>query len=392
MPLGLQVLVGRFADLPFHRERRTSPAAIRAALGVPLAADRPVFVAFPNTAQYSVVGYLPQAAGIALLRPFGAPPLLLAYGARFANLLVGTALLAFAIRQSPALRWLLAMMALLPMATFLRGSASADVTATAAAFLLVATAAKLAWGPREELRGWDVPLLAAATGVLCLAKVPYAPLGLLLLLVPRERLPWRRRAPAYLLQAAVIVAGSGIAMVTALAVGPLRSDAVVSPRLQLSAVLAHPFRFLGIAIADYFQHAQRYLLQFMGALGWLDVHLPKGFLLAYLVALMALLFLDADPRLSLASWQRVVLAGATFAAMLLISASQYATWTPYGATYLDGIQGRYFLPLAPAGAWACHCRAFGGRVAPRRLALGLALVWAASTAITLVSLIGRYYG
>jgi uncharacterized membrane protein len=29
-----------------------------------------------------------------------------------------------------------------------------------------------------------------------------------------------------------------------------------------------------------------------------------------------------------------------------VSASQYIVWTPVGATHVEGIQGRYFLPVA----------------------------------------------
>ena len=37
---------------------------------------------------------------------------------------------------------------------------------------------------------------------------------------------------------------------------------------------------------------------------------------------------------------------AAFAAVLLIFLSEYLSWTSVGAAFVDGVQGRYFLPIA----------------------------------------------
>ena len=47
---------------------------------------------------------------------------------------------------------------------------------------------------------------------------------------------------------------------------------------------------------------------------------------------------------------RLLVAAITAGTFLAVAASQYLLWTPVGADYIDGIQGRYLLPLAPAAA------------------------------------------
>jgi hypothetical protein len=79
---------------------------------------------------------------------------------------------------------------------------------------------------------------------------------------------------------------------------------------------------------------------------------------------------------------------ATAAAAVI--ASQYVIFTPYGADSVEGVQGRYFLPLVPVAALAL------GR--PRRDGPPRALPWllAAWTvlvlALTLRAVLRRYYG
>lgn len=80
--------------------------------------------------------------------------------------------------------------------------------------------------------------------------------------------------------------------------------------------------------------------------------------------------------------------GALLAAILLIFLLEYLSWTALGAGFVDGVQGRYFLPIAlflpcllPAlPAWAC-----------RTLLVPVMAFPALSIAITVHSLVLRYY-
>jgi hypothetical protein len=74
--------------------------------------------------------------------------------------------------------------------------------------------------------------------------------------------------------------------------------------------------------------------------------------------------------------------------MLLLSASQYASFTPLGADHVDGLQGRYYLPLVPAAALAVPARR-GGPWPGRRAAVGLAAAAALLLAVAAVT-VGRW--
>jgi predicted membrane protein DUF2142 len=378
-------------DLPFHPERKMAPGKILAGFRVPLRPERRVPVWLANTLQYPFVPYVPQALGIALGRLLGAPPLGLLYLARLFNLIAGTLMISFAVRRLPALRWLAVMIALTPMALSLRASASADATSVGAAFLLAAAVAKLVWGGDEPGSRIDLGLVVASSAVLCASKVAYLPLAFLAFLIPSSRFTHGKRAGFLLLHTSVSLAVAAFAVMTSRAAGVIRFDAAVDPGRQMRDALAHPLDFLQVVAIDYVVHAPRYLSQLVGKLGWLDTELPQIFIVAYLAALLALVFVDGDPQIEVRPWQRWAVAGLTLCTMVLISASQYAVWTPYGADFIQGLQGRYFIPLAPAAAWALHSRKLAGRIPPRFLGTGLAAFSLVSFGISLWTLVERFF-
>lgn len=392
LPASVLAITDLRGNLPFHPERKIAPETILEAFRIPLEPDRREPAWFPNTLQYPFVPYVPQALGITLGRFFGAPPLVLLYLARLGNLIAGTLMVVVAVRRLPGFQWLAVMVALTPMALFLRASASADVTSAGAAFLLVGAAASLAWGPGLARRS-DLVLLAASTVVLCASKAAYFPLVFLAFLIPADRFPQGRRAAFLLIQTVLTFAITAYAIAVSRVAGTIRVDTPgVDASRQIRDSLADPLGFFAIVATDYATHAHRYAGQLVGKLGWLDTRLPAPFLLAYLAVLLGLLFMDVNPRIEVRPWQRAFIAAVILSILILISASQYAVWTPYGAKYIEGLQGRYFYPLAPAAIWAFHSGKWAERIPPRSLGIGLAAFSVLSFGISVWALVGRYYG
>jgi uncharacterized membrane protein len=393
LPVSLRELVALcLGDVPGHPERRIDPAALARARALELRPGERELLSFPNTALYSPLPYLPQAAGIALARAAGLRPLGLLYAARLANLLAAALLIAAALRALPAYGWLLAALASLPMALFLRSSVSADALTLAFALYLAARIARLAFVPGAAVGRADVALVASASAALCLTKLPYAPLVLAVFAIPRGGGDRRRRAAlvAAALSAAAVacLASSEIA---AAVTEPVRTGAGVDPAAQIETALAHPQRFAALVAENVWDRGPGYAVEFLGRLGWLDTALPLPALAVLGLGLLALLGLDTSPAVRVRAGQRILLGALAACSTVAVLASQYAMWTPYGAAWIEGVQGRYFHPLAPFAVWICHHPRWASLLSPRsRLALagllalfGLAATWLAIQA--------RYY-
>ncbi len=372
-------------DVPFHPEHTIQPGTWQRARELQLQPEETEVFRFTKSLNYSGVPYLPQAFGIAAGRFFGVPPLGLLYLSRTANLFGAIALIYLAIRQLPGFRWLAALIALMPMAMFLRSSVSADAMVLAIAFLLTATIAKIAFS-NDPPRGLsDHGLLIVLSTALSLTKPVYFPLIFASFAIPIARI--RVRRPRVVIGA--IVVSSVCAVTLGLTVAQPSVDAM-NFRLKalFTEVTERPFDLVGSVLVDYIQHAPRYGAEFIGRLGWLDTPLPLWFLLLYLGVLIAYTFLDPGSSATVAPWQRVVFAAVVAVSMLAVSVAMYVIGGRIG-----GIQGRYFHPVALAAVWICHSGFVAKlRPAPWILPVGAILVFCLSLIVTCVTITARYYG
>jgi uncharacterized membrane protein len=111
----------------------------------------------------------------------------------------------------------------------------------------------------------------------------------------------------------------------------------------LQSIAAHPIHVVGLVAKDFVAQVAGYRDQFVGRLGWVDVPL-SGFLTA---AAFYLLFVVAMTRdVFITPLARVFALVLAVALIFAVSISQYVSWTPPGVSYVDGIQGRYFLPIS----------------------------------------------
>jgi uncharacterized membrane protein len=138
------------ADVTFQPDRRFEAARLRTALAIRLEAADRAFESYPTSSVYTPLSYLPQALGIAVARTVADRPLLLFYSGRLVSFGLVTALVYLALLKLPALRWFGCVLAMAPMALFLRASLSADALCFALALLVATTVARLVLAPASS--------------------------------------------------------------------------------------------------------------------------------------------------------------------------------------------------------------------------------------------------
>jgi uncharacterized membrane protein len=301
---------------------------------------------FRNTAQYGPLPYLPQALGLRLGFLFDLSLLDSYYVARAFAMATALVLGAWTLRLSGWTRPLGRIVLLLPMSLFLTASTSQDGILIALGLLVAAIIGRAVERDQPpEPRLYAVAALAVAT--LAMGRLPYATLALLFLLRPMRG----RGAVAALLFVAAATAWWlwMTADLRAVPSFPLDGKDIDAHR-QLSALLANPLRGWDLAIdtlgddnfSTFYWHST------IGKLGWLTLPLAPwayiwgsgalgGGWLAGCFGARHLRPLDM-----LAAWLAVGLAvGGIFLGL-------YLTWSEVGAGRIEGVQGRYFLPLLMA--------------------------------------------
>lgn len=338
-------------------------AKIAALLAIPWAA-RPAFAPVSNTAVYPPTLYLAAAFGLGLGHVVGLGPYLSILLARLCDttlyITLGFAALALARRGRP----LLFAALLLPMSLWLGASVSQDglllpVSCLAAALLSRADA------PQGRAY-WGAALLLACV---IAAKPPYMPLaGVMVLPGLAEDGGWRlgRRLAGMALAALPGLFWLGLTLTSVATplfrgppyiAGPLwpgtpgRVFATMEPAAQSRVLLHQPMLALSLPWAALQHEAAVRFHELIGVLGLLAIELPPWLRLLWTVAfgtaLMATMFARRAAAPGPRWWTVAAMLGLVTLCIFAIYDAEYLIWTPVGAAAIEGVQGRYALPLLP---------------------------------------------
>lgn len=329
--LGIIAAVDRFYPLVIDPNARIGPLARQ-----PMAWGRQGPWSFPNTAVYPPVFYMPAAAAIIAGKGLGLDVLATERLARIACALASVALATLAIALAgPAAAWLFTLL-LLPSSAALMGVITQDGPLLAASALAASLWLRLI-GPS---RPWRAALtgLCILLALIGMSRPPYGALAFLPLITGAPPRRYRALGTASVL-AAIALWSLVSTLHTFVSVDPTHQ---ANAAAQLSFLLAHPGQVVRVAAQSMRVHfAVDYAGYFITTLQ------PPGVYSAVAWCALALALAASCARGFTADARR-----ATFtAAMLAASAAgivliQYLTWTPVGAPVVNGVLGRYFLPLA----------------------------------------------
>lgn len=311
---------------------------------------------FTNTAAYSPVPYVPAAVGLRVSELFGLNVGNTILLTRLAGLVAYLAVVGFGLYalRKHRVQWLAFAIAVLPIAVFQAGTVTADTLTNALAIMVSALLVKAIFLGKSLSRPETAALLAA-TILLPISKPTYVLLAMLVVLVPANRFGfagWRRWIPWGFAAAGAVVfaAWMKIAAPTGEGMGLMRAEHQwysVKPGEQLSGILSDPLHFVhtfgeSIALRD-----ERWFSQFFGELGFAYVDVPALSMLACLLAFAVGLGISERMNTATATFRRTLLVALTMlASVAMIYVTLYMSFTPVDYYIIDGVQGRYFVPLA----------------------------------------------
>lgn len=171
---------------------------------------------------------------------------------------------------------------------------------------------------------------------------------------------------------------------------PLRPDVAIANE-QARFVLSNPTKFAVIAFNDFNASLTGYLKQFIGVLGWLDTLLPNVLTFSYPAVLLFTSLIDSHANVIVPLQAKLKGFAVWFATIFLIYLLSYFTWTPVGQASIEGIQGRYFIPIAPLLFLLFYNRKFFLNIHDSKLDVVLVCYSLFALVISLIVLLDRYY-
>ncbi|GHV16192.1 hypothetical protein FACS189425_00010 [Clostridia bacterium] len=317
------------------------------ALSQKLEPEKVRFINFPNSALYSPVVYYPQAFGIWLARTLGLGPMYMAYFGRFFNLLVWATLMMLALQILYFGKRMVFLLSLMPMSLFTVSTLSSDPITNALSFLYISYVLYLTFGKEKRISPIQIAFLLLLCVGISLSKIVYMPLCLICFIIPFHKLGGKRRyfkVMCSIIAISLIVNLSWLATAMKFLVNNVMPG--VNASMQINSMITHPFTFLGVIFATLSQYLNFYVQSFFGgSLGWFDIPVHTWIILLYTLALAFIAVADNKYGVHFGKRRKAIMIAVACAISLLIFASIYVQYNRVGAVIIEGIQGRYFMPI-----------------------------------------------
>lgn len=305
---------------------------------------------FSNTAAYSPIVYIPSVIGIEIAHTINANIQWTILLGRMADLLFYILCVYLAIKAliSTKAKWIIFSVALIPMALYQASIINADATTNAIAILFAALFIKTVF-LKKQLTKLETILLFISIATIPIIKPTYIFIAFLVLIIPNKML--RGKKAGIYKFCALIIGILAFIMWTYLTRGAandirlLRSGAnLVDVHKQASYIIGNSLLSLLVLPRTLLLNDNAYMLSFFGTLGFSFIQIPAIAIISSISALVISILIAEEWIISKLNiiFTLLVLAACVVAVFVTL----YLTFTPVGYPTIQGVQGRYFIPLA----------------------------------------------
>ncbi len=304
-----------------------------------------------NLVTNAPIAYVPAAIGIVIARIFHLGPLYLYNLGRIFNMLACYGLMYFAIKKIPFGKSMLFTLCFLPMVTHLVCSYSYDGMILSLAFILSAYILDMIYS-NKQITKQDIAIVTILSILLAPCKIVYASICCLTILIPKKNMEEYKFKywPHVLCILGAVIAIVGVQLTNISNVG-LQTNIIEwaqAPGYTLSWALANPASAIHVFVKTVKKYGSSYLTRMIGSsLGWLRIEIPWYVILGFIVVIFISLVKDEEDKIQIKNLDKIVALVLCSGSILLIMYSMFTGHTPQGWDVIEGVQGRYFIPLLP---------------------------------------------
>lgn len=300
-------------------------------------------LAFIPTSAYSynLFSYLPHTIGMFIGNSLGLPLLVTAYLAKLFNLVTCVLILYLCIKFIPFLKKIIFFLGFLPTTMQAMASLSPDGLAIASSVALISFVLYSIYSCKKNFSKKQIGLLFIICLFLSMSKIAYAPVCLLLFAIPKERFGSNKRKIITIIAMGCIIFAALLAW---LFIAPSIQSAYDSTA-QISTIISNPPKYMAIVFHSISTNLTLYVSGFFGKyLEWFNVVLSPLYVMATFV--IFILLCNKEQQTNTITKTAKLLSILIFIIVTMITfTTMFIQWTKTGETIIDGVQGRYFLPI-----------------------------------------------
>lgn len=303
------------------------------------------YYSFWTMSLYAPVSYAPQSLGIFIARLFTKSVVLIFAMGRLFNFISIAIVSYFAVKYIPVGKKIIALIMLLPVNMQEAISLAPDTMVTALTMAFIAFILHLRYTQKDAMSKKQLVLLYIMAIAISLYKIVYIPFCMLPFLIPAERFGGKKQFTIHAVCMAICVIATGLGWLSFAGRYLMDIDGGRDSDAQVAYILSDIPNYFRIMWATLKINADEYFYTMIGSiLSWGTVSVPKGYLILYAIMLGFGIF-QKDKMPEKFGVVRGLLFVVVIAVFLLIMTSLYVQWTNHKSPYIDGVQGRYFIPL-----------------------------------------------
>ncbi len=304
------------------------------------------FITFPGSSLYSPISYLPQSIGIFISKIFTRSILIQVYAGRIFNFITWLIIMYFALKFIPCFKRFFMVCAFLPMVMQEAISLSPDGLTMSISFLLLAYVLNLRYCKISKISSKQKLFLLAITTILSLCKIVYLPLCLLIFLIPENKFNNKKDKYITIGLMALWVIIINIIWLMIASQYLIEFTSGVNSKDQVIYILSNPIKYILVMFNTFSSNIMDYATQMAGkSLEWFSVNLSYFYPIISLGLLAYLAYQDQTKEVKIDKVTKILSLLILIVCVILIFTSLYVQWTKVGNIIIEGIQGRYFIPL-----------------------------------------------
>ena len=321
-----------------------------------LHADNSGNVISTRTMLNATFGYIPQVIGLLVAKLFRLKDIQFIMMGRFMALIFYCLCMFWAIRKIPVYKEMLAIIGLFPMTLQQVVSYSYDSILIDACFVLSVLLISKIVNP-SQITVSDMGIMACTIVVIASLKFVYLPILGLALLIPAESFGNKKKKElmafgTVVFSVAVLCITKLTAILNSIGTGQSAVDSSVE-KISLAYCLKYPLISVGMFWRTFERLTSDYLGQMISTpLGWLNFSIPNIILITFIIVFLLSVLVEEKQSHYVKKNVRYMSGAIFLFVSVLVMVSLLLDWTWVGSKTIQGIQGRYFLPVLPVGGLA----------------------------------------
>ncbi len=308
------------------------------------------FYTFSNKSLYAFVCYLPQALGIGISSLLGFSIVFQSLLGKIFNYAFFVLLMYLSIKYIPFKKILVFFIALLPMTVQEAASLSPDAMTIAVSVALISFVLYFRNGTIKKLQIKHLVCLSLLVIALSMCKIVYLPLCFLIFLIPQERFQSKKQKYLFCSILSIVVIILNLTWLNISSQYLVAFESRSNSSEQLKYILSNPIRYIGTIFNTIDSYSITYLGQMVGqSLGVFNVQTSSVMVIVSLVILFYLIVKrekTKEVKEAVFSFkEKIFILLMALGTLLLMFTSLYMQWTAVYSDFVDGVQGRYFIPL-----------------------------------------------